>query len=96
MSGQFAKIFLGCLLTSELKAHLNKSLAWKKEQPFSLLKLIHHQNQDYFGYFLEQSEFSFEDIAHKEAEFYQLLAIYCPKIIAEKVKVLLFTELFLT
>lgn len=95
--GYFFKLFLGYLITSELKMHLNQSSNWKEDKLSFLNELqeTRFQEKDYVGYFIESPLISSYEISEEQQKLKKKLQHYCPKLNTEKQPVYIFSELFL-
>ena len=92
--GIIAKIFLGYLLSSELRMHLNNSDEWKHGQ--STLKEVRFQENTFVGSFLEDNEFSLPQIQEYTQELKKELAIYCPNLNIDSLSPKLFSQIFVS
>ncbi|KIC74290.1 hypothetical protein DB42_BH00240 [Neochlamydia sp. EPS4] len=94
------KIFIGCLITSELRMHLNQSLLWKQNKIApelnSALREIHFQDKDYIGIYPTTDKISLMALKEIEKEILQLLTTYCPLLPTEKIKILIFSQVFIS
>ncbi|MBS4165906.1 Uncharacterized protein NEOC65_000981 [Neochlamydia sp. AcF65] len=94
------KIFIGCLITSELRMHLNQSLLWKQNKIVpalnSALREIHFKDKDYIGIYSTTDKISLMDLKKIEKEILQLLATYCPLLLTEKIQTLIFSQVFIS
>ena len=93
------RVFIGVAITSELKMHLNQSIAWKhakiqSNRCISDLEEVHHDQKDFIGTFVQNKTLTL-GVLHKEAHLIrQKLADYCPSYEADKVPVFIFPQLF--
>jgi len=90
------RIFIGYLLSKELKIHLNQNGHWKEAKlsgEFSL-KETTWQDKEYIGSFAP-AEYPYNQLKEKEEEVRTQLQIYCPKLNLDKQSIYLFSQLFL-
>jgi hypothetical protein len=92
----FVKLFIGCLQTSELKMHLNKSKGWKEAKLLqSDMTEVQQDESLYMGYLLDTSSLSCQELRQLEKKIREQIQFYCPKINTEKLKICLFPQVFL-
>lgn len=77
------KLFVGCLLTAELKLHLSQSPLWKqatvaRTQDSQDLMETHFQEKAYIGLFLKTSAISLSSLKDIENKIIQAIIHYCP------------------
>lgn len=89
------RIFLGFLLTKEIKLHLSQSPSWKEAKLLGTQELIETQFQekDYLGQFISQ-RLSCAQLKKLNLEIRSQLHQFCPKLDLEKQHSFLFSQLF--
>ena len=95
-----AKLFIGFLLTSEVKMHLNQSPTWKKSQvgrsdESSELIEVRYEDHDYIGRYLKESKILLNDLKQYEQITTQQLQSYCPKLPMTSFKFSVFPQVFI-
>jgi hypothetical protein len=93
------KMFLGCLITPEIRMHLHNSPSWKQSSiaiSSTHLKEIHFQEKDYFGHFLAQSQISLNALKESQKELLTHLQQHCPDLCTDSVKMVVFPQVFLS
>lgn len=96
------KLFMGVVVTPELKMHLAHSHSWQEariidSQKGDLLHQIHFQNKEYIGLYADQASLQLPDVEQLKNNILSQLTDYCPKITKiENMAVYLFPQLFLT
>jgi len=93
------RLFAGCLMTSELRMQLNQSSLWKQAKIApSLQDLIetHFQEKDFIGLFLQSDKIQLEELRQIEKKISQVLKTYCPQFPSEKIKILVFSQVFIS
>lgn len=99
-------LFLGFLLTSELKMHLNKSAEWQNAKlhladpssaldPSNALKEVQYGNQTFVGIYLSEPKLSLKDIKKYESQLKMLLNRYCERLECSKLECSLFSQFFI-
>ncbi|MEI8125974.1 MAG: hypothetical protein WCG42_09475 [Parachlamydiaceae bacterium] len=91
------KIFLGCLITSEINMHLTYSINWKlaKIEPSNEMQLVNYQGKEYIGCFLETSSCTMAICKKMESMVKQRLHDYCPEFETENLNVTVFPQVFI-
>lgn len=91
------KIFLGILVTSEIKAHLKYSRPWKQAVLDSSceLKDIEKNQHHYIGKFIPQA-LSLKELKFEEEIIKKNLQFYCAKINLDQHRCYIFSQLFLS
>lgn len=94
------KIFIGCVISAELRMHLHQSALWKlaKIGPQDQKKLneTHFNQKDYIGFFLAQDRINLPELKVWESKILEELKAYCPHFPSEKIKVLVFSQVFIS
>lgn len=94
------RVFVGFQINSELRMHLNQSLPWKqaKIHPSSTRELveIHFHQKDYIGQFLSTNPIKLPEIKQIEMKIVQKLNSYCPQFASEKIRLLVFSQVFIS
>lgn len=76
--GVLLKLFAGCFVNSELRMHIKASPEWKEHQivcngdPDSL-QLVHFEDKDYLGYYLDPPCLSLKELEHLEGKVQQAI-----------------------
>ncbi|MGK5595049.1 MAG: hypothetical protein ACSNEK_06805 [Parachlamydiaceae bacterium] len=97
----FLRLFVGVLITSEIRMHLNLSIKWKeaqilKELDPNRLTEVHFHHDNYAGKFLPHETFSLDELKLQEQEILAKLKGYCPKLGIEKIKLKIFPQQFIS
>jgi len=91
------KIFIGCVLTSEIKMFLSQSSAWRRAQlAGDSLKELRYHEKDYIGTLLSSSEISLKDIQSEEKRILEQLESYCPELDVSEIPMVVFPQIFLS
>lgn len=95
------RLFVGCLVTSELKLLLDNSHAWKQfqilqSQNDDTLQLLRHEGKNYLGWLTESIEISIATIADYEIKLKELMTQYCSSYESEKVNIVVFPQVFVS
>lgn len=89
------RLFLGCELTSELRMHLKQSFSWKEAQMLSKgLTEAHFEGKNYIGQRLEKNQLTLMEIKSLEKNLKRDLNEHCPNFDAARLKIIVFTEVF--
>lgn len=96
-----AKLFVGCLMNGELRMHLNGSELWKQAKlqlkgTETTLTQTHFEQHDYIGIFSAKNPLTVEELRTLETTLRSQLHLYCPKLDVAKIKLNLFTQLFIS
>jgi hypothetical protein len=77
-----AQLCIALRLTSEVRAHLNSSHAWKQASvdPSTPIKKFRFQEEDYLGMPLEESQVDLTTLRAKSASFAALVQKLCPEL----------------
>ncbi len=95
------RMFIGCLITSDLKLLLTKSHAWKEAQivrsgkPGEFEEIL-YQNKTYFGVFAPESGITKSEISQAELELINKIKLYCPEYEIDKIKTFVFPQVFIS
>lgn len=96
------RIFIGCLVTPELKMHLAHSLLWKEAsfmKSYSQEALVetHFQNKSYVGIYASDSQITLIHVMNFQQKIRALLFDYCPKLAGiEKLSLFVFPQIFVS
>lgn len=94
------RLFMGCLITSDIRMHLKESKRWMlssiSSQAEKRLFETHFQNKDYIGCFPDKEFLTLSEIKNLEKSIRESLQFYCPEISVEDLHILLFPQVFLT
>lgn len=94
-----AKLFVGCIITSEVRMHLNQSVGWKTaliipNGDFHDLKEVHFQDKDYIGVFSPATNITLKELKEFEKIVSDKLLEYCPELSVNSVKFCVFPQVF--
>lgn len=93
------KLFIGCLLTSEIRMHLNQSKVWKQvvvlpaDRTKELIE-VHHNGKDYLGLYITQERATFNILNEMTVAIEERLHAYCPQYGKTSVKICIFAQVF--
>lgn len=92
------KLFIGCLLTPEIKLFLEQSKLWQQQRigKNAPLTTIHFKNKEYIGTFISQKQPSLAELQKQETTIKTLLAEYCPEFNTDTINTKIFSQVFLT
>lgn len=96
----FAKLFIGVLITSEVKMHLNQSSAWQNAQVINdseageLVAVRFHDN-DYLGCYAKVDKLAFSELKSYEKHVFDKLQSYCPDLQLKTHIVYFFSQIFI-
>lgn len=95
------KLFIGYLITSEIRMHLNQSNNWKQdniapERPTEALSEVHYQNKDYIGRFLTQDYLAMPQFKLVDQEMRRVLQSYCPNLNLDSLLTYTFPQIFVS
>lgn len=93
------KIFVGCLLTPDLKLHLTQSQSWKQAAIGRLpesedLIETHFQEKDYLGIFIPHDKPTVLDLKKVEVLVKDKFFSYCPELGNPPLKIYIFPQVF--
>jgi hypothetical protein len=94
------RIFIGCLLTSEIRMHLNQSKFWRQisilptDNEKELIE-VRHQSKDYLGRYLTQEKILISDLDQTAIAIRTRLQDYCPGYAAHSIKICVFGQVFI-
>jgi len=98
-SGQVtAKLFVGFLINSEVKMHLNDSSAWRNAKAIpsdDTLIEVRHQGCDYIGYYLKNTIVMLMELKEHEKKAQNTLKSYCPQLPSQAYRFVTFSQLFI-
>lgn len=93
------KLFVGCVLTSEVRMHLHESPAWKQAliAPAHERDLveIRFQGEQYLGRFVEKQELPLHELKTIEQQVRGSIQTYCPQLNLERLSCCVFPQIFL-
>lgn len=91
------KLFVGCLITSEIRMHLKKSHAWKEAtiESRALAETTFHKKK-YLGRFLSQEPVSLHDLRIFVQDMKQILHAYCHELPMDTFTFFTFSQVFIT
>lgn len=95
------KLFIGYLISQEVRMHLNNSSIWKEIQAFPKenthhLREVHHNNKSFIGAFLFSKTPSLEELKKTQSFVSSNLQSYCEKLNVESLKITIFPQIFLS
>lgn len=76
------RLCIALRLTSEVRAHLSTSSAWKQASvdPSNPIKALRFQEEDYIGLPLEESQIDLNTLRIKSASFAAEIQSFCPEL----------------
>lgn len=94
------KLFVGFLVTSELRMHLKLSEKWKEHvivQKYAPedLQLVHFEEKDYFGYYQDPAYLQIRDVEKVELKIRDSLMELVPKYQPDSLMLYLFVQSFI-
>jgi hypothetical protein len=94
------KLFLGCLLTSELKMHLNSSSDWQnakmEPQESCVLKEVLYENKKFIGFYLEEEKLTLKTLKEHECKLRTIIESFCHSLDSSKLKCSVFSQFFIS
>lgn len=93
-----AKLFVGFLISSEVKMHLNDSSSWQNAKAIpsdETLVEIRHQGNDYIGFYLKDTIIQLLQLKEYEEKAEKTLKSYCPQLPAKAYRFVIFSQLFI-
>lgn len=96
----FAKLFIGILITSEVRMHLNQSTVWKNVQVIGdpeageLISVRFHE-YDYIGSYVKVEKITFSELGSYDKHVLNKLQSYCPNLQLNTHKVSFFSQIFI-
>ncbi|MDF2577867.1 MAG: hypothetical protein K0S74_1351 [Chlamydiales bacterium] len=99
-AGIKVQLFVGCLLTSELKLQLSLSQNWKQDKLFPAndkdsIKEIRYKEKEYVGFLLDAPKVSLRETEAKLKKLQIQLSDYCESLEPEQFKAYLLPQIFL-
>lgn len=99
--GVAIKIFMGCLLSPDIKRLLYKSSSWKEakitwQSSSSGLKEIRYQGHDYVGVYLDKELVTLGELKDVEELVKSTLKQHCPDLDRESCHLSLFSQLLVS
>lgn len=91
------QLFVGCLLSVDIKRQLYQSPQWKQkslEDPDSRLVEVFHKNKDYLGKYVAKQMMTLSEFTQCQNELLEKIGSYCPNLDRETVKIIIFPQLF--
>lgn len=94
------KLFAGFPVNSELKMHVKMSKNWKEHQIIQKktsedLQLVHFNEKDYLGYYLESSIISMQDVGALEKKIRAAFDDFFPKYSSDSLSLYFFAQAFI-
>ena len=99
MPGTICKLFIGILLTPDIKLLLQKNSEWKKHQIVAkpdMLKVIPYDTKEYLGLYFKGDNIPWDEIASKSDLIRASLERFLPDVRSDKLKIMLFNQLMFT
>ena len=94
------RLFIGCIISAELRLQLSQSIRWKQAKIVAStqedLEETHYHEKDYIGRFLDYSPINLNDLRLTEAKVMQAIKNYCPEYACEKIKIVVFSQVFVS
>lgn len=95
------KLFIGTLLTREIKTLLQGSPSWKQvsigqQDPVSSLILTHYQNHEYLGRFLERDPIALNEVRNDENLIRSTLSKHCPSLNPSAISIVIFPQILVS
>ena len=95
------KLFTGFSVSSELRMHLKLSKTWKEHQIIQKktpddLQLVHFNDKDYLGYYLEPSMISMQDVNLLEKKIQRAFEHFFPKYQSDSLSLYFFAQAFIS
>jgi hypothetical protein len=93
------RIFAACLITSEIRMHLNYSIEWK-HSAFDVLSAslcfqeIRLHGKDYFGFYIEYKTYKISELDEIQNKIRDQLKAYCPKLDTETIDICIIPQVF--
>lgn len=91
------RLFVGCLITSEIRMHLTQSIQWKHAMLATnneTIQEIHYQNKEYLGLYLAFTQTTLEELKKNQDQIRTQLKIFCPNLETENVSICIFPQVF--
>lgn len=94
------RIFVGFLITAELKMHLNLSIKWKHanilgKKSKDILQEVHFHGKDFIGLYVPDTKLTVSSLLEYEKNIKQQLHTFCPKVEIENVDSIVFPQVFI-
>lgn len=93
------RLFVGCVITAELRLQLDQSPVWKQARVAKSsqdLVETHFHEKDYIGLLIDKDNANLNELPPIESKILQALNNYCPDFASEKIKVLVFSQVFIS
>lgn len=98
-----AQIFLGCQVTSDLRAALEHNVSWKAAQIVkqsapspSALSIIPFRGKEYLGHFVNESNATIANLTSMKEAIEEKICSYCPNFEVSKLNYIIFPQLFIS
>lgn len=92
------RLFVGLLLTSEMKMFLHQSTQWRnvslRQKNTEEIKEVHYSGKDYIGLYLPHEKVTLEELPSVEQMIKQRLEQYCPDYDIQNARVFVFAQVF--
>ena len=100
VGGITTKLFVGLLLTHELKLELNRSKKWKESitEAHSLIKtpmIVSHKQKEYFGIYVEQT-ITTKELRADILTYTNSFKTFLPETPIDHLKFVIFPQLFIS
>ncbi|MEC7840043.1 MAG: hypothetical protein VX777_08395 [Chlamydiota bacterium] len=95
------RMFVGCLVSSDIKHQLSQSLSWKESQIVSSkscrkLEETHYQGKYFLGYFIDDSGSTLSEIEELKKEIEAKITKFCEGYTLNKLKFFVFPQVFVS
>lgn len=95
------KLFAGFTVNSELRMHVKMSKKWKEHEIVQKktpddLQLVHFNEKDYLGYYLEPSIISMQDLSSLEKKIRSAFEDFFPKYQSDSLSLCFFAQAFIS
>lgn len=90
------KLFAGFELTTDLRIQFNQNSEWKQAVVSNTtpLKSVCFHEKDYIGLYLEQNTAPLKRLMELSQQMKQVIEEYCPEINTDKLKPVIFPQIF--
>ena len=97
MAHMNVKLFVGTVLTREIRMLLNESHEWKQDQFISKkLVEVHLHDKNYIGHYSQDQQLSLTKLKEEKDTICKELALYCPEYDLDSFKFYIFPQIFIS
>ena len=94
------KIFAACLITAEIRMHLNFSIDWKHaslstSSESARFQEIRYHGKDFFGFYIDHKTYKINELDEIQSKVRNQLKTYCPKLETETLDICIFPQVFI-